>query len=165
MMTDIDKRKYVKLGFISGSIILLDQLTKVIVLIGIPLYYTVPVIPAFFNLTHLQNPGGAFGFMAGQSEAIRLLLFIFMSFLAVGLVFYFYKMTPKTHSTLATGFALIFSGAIGNMIDRFRIGAVVDFLDFYIKGYHWPAFNIADSAITIGMTIFVYHILFKKMPE
>jgi signal peptidase II len=164
-MTDIDKKKYIKLGIISGTIIILDQLAKAIVLIGIPQYHMVPIIPAFFNLTHLQNPGGAFGFMAGQSDVIRLLLFIFMSSLAVGLVFYFYKITPKTHSTLATGFALIFSGAIGNMIDRFRIGAVVDFLDFYIKGYHWPAFNIADSAITIGMTIFVYHIIFKKMPE
>ena len=164
-MRNIEKGKYIKLGIISSIIVILDQLTKAIVLIGIPLYYSVTIIPGFFNLTHLQNPGGAFGFMAGQSEGIRSFLFVFTSSLAIGLGFYFYKITPKSHSTLGTGFALIFSGAIGNMIDRLRIGTVVDFLDFYIKGNHFPAFNVADSAITMGMIIFVYHILFKKMPE
>jgi signal peptidase II len=80
-------------------------------------------------------------------------------------IFLLYKNTPKTHSLLAAGFALIFGGAAGNLIDRIRFGKVVDFLDFYIGNLHWPAFNIADSAITIGIAIFIFHILFKKMPE
>ena len=81
------------------------------------------------------------------------------------MVFYFYKSTPVTHRFLSAAFALIFGGAVGNLIDRFRFGSVVDFLDFYIGNYHWPAFNIADSAITGGIFIFIYHLLFKKMPE
>jgi signal peptidase II len=87
-----------------------------------------------------------------------------LSSLAVCVIFYFYKNTPRTHAFLASGFALIFGGAIGNLIDRIRFGKVVDFLDVYIVTYHWPAFNVADSAITVGMIVFVFHILFKKMP-
>ena len=66
---------------------------------------------------------------------------------------------------VSTALLMIFGGAIGNMIDRFRLGEVVDFLDFYAGGYHWPAFNVADSGITVGMSILVYHLLFDKMPE
>jgi signal peptidase II len=84
---------------------------------------------------------------------------------AVGLIFYFYKKTPTEHSWLTAAFALIFGGAIGNLIDRIRFGMVIDFLDFYVGNLHWPAFNIADSAISIGIGIFLYHLIFKKMPE
>lgn len=66
---------------------------------------------------------------------------------------------------LATGFSLILGGAVGNLIDRIRFGEVVDFLDFYIGNYHWPAFNVADSAISVGIAIFLFHLLLKKMPE
>jgi signal peptidase II len=93
------------------------------------------------------------------------MLFGLISSLAVGLIFYFYRNTPKTHPLLATGFALIFGGALGNLIDRVRFGKVVDFLDFYLGSYHWPAFNIADSAITVGVAIFLIHLVFKKLPE
>jgi len=103
--------------------------------------------------------------MAHQSSNVRNLLFLFISFLAICFIFYFYKNTPKTHPWLAAGFALILGGAIGNLIDRLRFGKVVDFLDFYIGSYHWPAFNVADSAITVGVSIFLIHLLFKKMPE
>ena len=72
---------------------------------------------------------------------------------AFGLILYFYKKTPSSQPFLATGFALIFGGAIGNLIDRVRFGNVVDFLDFYLGNYHWPAFNVADSAITCGMKV------------
>jgi signal peptidase II len=103
--------------------------------------------------------------MANHSSSWRSFIFLIVSSLAVYLVYYFYKNTPKTHPLLSTGFALIFGGAIGNMIDRIRFGKVVDFLDFYIGSYHWPAFNVADSAISIGIAIFLFHLLFKKMPE
>jgi len=156
--------KYTKLAVISGLVAILDQITKVIILKNIPLHHSVTVIPRFFNITHIHNPGGAFGFMASQNSSVRNLLFLFLSSLAVCFVFYFYKNTPRTHPLLATGIALIFGGAIGNLIDRIRFGKVVDFLDFYIGTYHWPAFNVADSAITVGIIIFIFHILFKKMP-
>lgn len=130
-----------------------------------PLYHSVPVIPRFFNITHIQNPGGAFGFLANQSSSLRTIVFLLISTTAVGLIFWFYKNTPKTHPWLANAFAMIFGGAIGNLIDRIRFGKVVDFIDLYLGNFHWPAFNVADSAISIGIAIFIFHLLFKKLPE
>lgn len=157
--------KYVKLSLISVLVVVFDQITKLLISSKLPLHHSITVIPGFFNITHILNPGGAFGFMANQSSSLRSVLFLVISSLAVCLIFYFYKNTPKTHPWLASGFALVFGGAIGNLIDRFRFGKVVDFLDLYIGSYHWPAFNIADSAIFIGIGIFLFHLLFRKMPE
>lgn len=159
------KDKYKKLLVWTIPIVLIDQATKMLVLKHLQLYQTVKIIPGLFNLTHVHNPGGAFGFMAGQSQEIRSFLFLAVSTLAIGFVFYFYHRTPRNYPWLSTGLALIFSGAIGNMIDRIHMGKVIDFLDFYVHNLHWPAFNVADSAISIGMAIFIFHILFKKMPE
>jgi len=157
--------KYRKLLVISIVIIILDQITKAIILNHLELYHSIQIIPGFFSITHIHNPGGAFGFLANQSPAVRVIVFLFVSILALGFIFYFYHKTPETHKWLATGFALIFGGAIGNLIDRVRFGTVVDFLDVYINNLHWPAFNVADSAITIGMGVFIYHIITKKMPD
>jgi len=156
--------KYKKLAVISGLVVIFDQITKILILINLPLYHSVTIIPGLFNITHIHNPGGAFGFMAHQDSSLRNFLFIILSSFAVCVIFYFYKNTNRTHPFLASGFALILGGAIGNLIDRIRFGKVVDFLDFYIRNYHWPAFNIADSAITVGVTVFIFHLLFKKMP-
>jgi signal peptidase II len=82
----------------------------------------------------------------------------------MGLVLYLYKNTPSEYPVLSAGFALIFGGALGNMIDRIRLGEVIDFIDLYIAHMHWPAFNIADSAISIGMVIFGFYIVFRKVP-
>jgi signal peptidase II len=157
--------KYVKLAVISSLVVGFDQITKFLISNKLPLHHSITVIPGFFSITHILNPGGAFGFMANQSSSIRSVFFLVISSLAVCLIFYFYKNTPKTHPWLASGFALVFGGAIGNLIDRFRFGSVVDFLDVYMGSYHWPAFNIADSAISIGIAIFLFHLLFRKMPE
>ena len=157
--------KYVRLASVAGFIIIADQITKALILKSMPLYHSVPVIPGFFNITHIQNPGGAFGFLANQSSSLRTIIFILISSLAVGLIFWFYKNTPKTHPWLASAFAMIFGGAIGNLIDRIRFGKVVDFLDFYLGNLHYPAFNVADSAISIGITIFIIHLVFKKLPK
>jgi signal peptidase II len=159
------KNKYIKLVVVAGGIILLDQFTKGLILRYLPFNNTIPVIKDFFNITHIHNPGGAFGLMANLSPTLRSIIFLFISSLAAGLIFYFYKKTPANYSWLAAAFALIFGGAIGNLIDRIRFGMVIDFLDFYVGNLHWPAFNIADSAISIGIGIFLYHLMFKKMPE
>ena len=155
---------YTKLAVISGLVVILDQMTKLLILKNLPLYHSITVIPGFFNITHIHNPGGAFGFLAHQPSSVRNFLFILLSSFAVCFIFYFYKNTNRTHPLLASGFALILGGAIGNLIDRIRFGEVVDFLDVYVRNYHWPAFNVADSAITVGVTIFIFHLLFKKMP-
>ena len=150
---------------IVGIVVVLDQITKLLVLAGMPLYHSIPVIPGFFNLTHIHNPGGAFGFMAAGHPGLRNLLFIGVSSLAMAMLIYFYRNTPNTHPYLAAALAMIFGGAMGNLIDRLRFGEVVDFLDVYIGAYHWPAFNVADSAISIGIGIFILHVVLGKMPE
>lgn len=157
--------KYTRLVVIGGLVVILDQLTKALILAYLPFHHSTPVIAGFFSITHIHNPGGAFGLMADLSAGLRTIVFLFISSLAVGLIFYFYKRTPQSHPWLAAAFALILGGAVGNLIDRIRFGIVVDFLDFYIGQLHWPAFNIADSAISVGIAIFVFHLLFKKMPD
>jgi len=153
-----------RLVLVSICVILLDQVTKWLIVRHLPLYAHIPVIDHFFNITHILNPGGAFGFFAGQSPQLRALFFIFFSLLAVGLILYLYRTTPANYKWLLTGFSLIVGGAVGNLIDRIRFGHVVDFIDLYVGKLHWPAFNIADSAITIGMLIFAGYLITKKYP-
>ena len=154
-----------KLALVAGCVIILDQATKLIILKKLPLFDEVAVIPGFFNIVHYLNPGGAFGFLSGIDSNLRHLFFIAVAILALGLVFYLYKSTPVTHRFLSGAFAMIFGGAVGNLIDRIRFGRVVDFLDFYVGSWHWPAFNVADSAITVGIAVFIFHLLFGKMPD
>jgi len=156
-------KKLKLLALVSGSVLLLDLATKALVLAMLPLGKSVPVIPGFFDITHVHNPGGAFGFLAGMSAELRGVLFIAVSLLAAGLIVYFYWQTPPGQR-LAFGLALVFGGAVGNLVDRIRFGIVVDFLDVYVGDLHWPAFNVADSAITIGVFIFAFHLLFQKNP-
>jgi signal peptidase II len=157
--------KTAKLAAIAGGVAVLDQATKAAVLAWLPLHRSMAVIPGFFDLTHIRNPGGAFGLLAGQSAGIRNAVFLFFSSLAVGLILYFYRSTPPSHRLLSTGFALVLGGAVGNLVDRLRFGHVVDFLDVYIGRYHWPAFNVADSAITLGILIFLGHMALGRLPE
>ena len=157
------KKHYLLMSIIIG-IVILDQITKWVVLIKMPLYESIPIIDNFFSLTHIHNTGGAFGLMANQSQLIRAILFLGLSTLSLGIIGYYYYKTPLQYTWLRVGLALIFAGAIGNLIDRFRIGEVVDFLDFYIGNYHWPAFNVADSSVSIGVVILLYHMIFKNMP-
>ena len=157
--------KYAYLALVAATVVLVDQATKALILKNLPLYQSLTIIPGLFDITHIHNPGGAFGFLAGSGPGVRKLVFSFVSLLALVLVFWFYIKTPPTHRFLATGFAMIFGGAVGNLIDRVRFGIVVDFLDVYVGSTHWPAFNVADSAISIGIGIFLLHLVLKKMPE
>ncbi len=159
------RRKYIWLTLIAGGIVIADQVTKLLILREVSLHTSIPVIPGFFHITHVQNPGGAFGFLANQSALVRGVLFLAVSTVAVGMVLWFYHKTPPTHRWLATGFALIIGGAVGNLIDRVRFGKVIDFLDFFFRGWHWPAFNVADSAITVGITIFIIHVIWGRIPD
>lgn len=143
----------------------MDQLSKVLIKMHLELYERIVVIENFFNIIYVMNPGGAFGFMASGSPEIRKLIFLFLSSVVALFVLWFYSRCAKHYTVLSYGLAMIFGGAVGNLIDRFRHGMVVDFLDFYIGPYHWPAFNIADSAITIGMGILIVHILTNKVPD
>lgn len=131
----------------------------------IPLHESMTIIAGFFNITHILNPGGAFGLFAGQNLVVRKFFFLFISSVVACIILWFYMKTAKQSLILSSGFASIFSGAVGNLIDRFRFGRVVDFLDFHIGHYHWPSFNIADSAIFIGMAVFLYYAVRRKLPD
>ena len=149
---------------IVGLIVIVDQITKALILHHVELYRSIPVIPGFFSITHIHNPGGAFGFLAQGDSGLRQGLFLLASAAAVVLVIYYYVKTPANLPWLSAGFAMILGGAIGNLIDRLRMGEVVDFLDVYIGDAHWPAFNVADSAITVGVVIILFHLLVRKTP-
>jgi len=159
------KTKYTKLAAISALVLIADQITKALVIRHFPLHHAVAVIDGFFNLVHVQNPGGAFGFLAGQGVWVQRAVFIAASCAALGLIGYLYHKAPATHRLMESGLALVFAGAIGNLIDRVRFGRVIDFLDVYVGTWHWPAFNVADSAITVGMVIFACYLVFNKLPE
>jgi signal peptidase II len=145
------KRKYWILLIVSVAVLGLDQWTKYVVQKTLPLSQNLRVIPGFFNVTHVRNTGGAFGILGGQKGGVGSLLFVVVSGIAVGILFWLVVKLKKNGKLLAASYALVLSGALGNLIDRLRIGEVIDFLDFYVASFHWPAFNIADSAICVGI--------------
>ncbi len=155
-------RKYMIFLLIMAAILLIDQVTKGLVTQRFSLHENLEVIPGFFNLTHIRNTGGAFGLLAGEASRLRTGLFLAISCVALGIIFYLYARIPPGKPWLNAGLAMIFGGALGNLIDRLRFGEVVDFLDFHIGTLHWPAFNVADSAISAGVGIFCFCFLFKK---
>jgi len=161
-LSSILRNRYARLLMIAGTVCLVDQLVKALIVATVPVHQTIPVIPGFFNLTHIYNPGGAFGFLSGSPSELRHLFFLISSLVAMGLIFFLYAKTVPGQGLMQLGLSLIMGGAIGNILDRVRIGKVVDFLDLYVKNLHWPAFNVADSAITIGIGFFIYHLLFKE---
>ena len=166
ILKKFDRKSFIRLCLISGFIVILDQITKHIIKTSVQVYESIPVIKGFFNIVFIENPGGAFGLFADHSVFVRKFVFLFLSSIVAIFVLWFYKKVCRDYFVLSCGIAMIFGGAVGNLIDRFRFeGKVVDFLDFYIKSYHWPAFNVADSAINIGMGILLYHILFNKIPD
>jgi signal peptidase II len=144
------------------SIVIVDQVTKVIVDRTMPLYHSIPIIDGFFNLTYVRNTGAAFGIFAGAHEVFRLPFLIGVSVLAIGFILLMLKRLRADATGLITAFAFILGGAVGNLIDRIVYGEVIDFLDVYWSGYHWPAFNIADSFITIGVAITVFYVIKAK---
>lgn len=158
------KTKYLQFSIVVMLVVISDQVSKAWVLAKMPLHKSIVVIPGFFSLTHVHNPGGAFGFLAQNSSPWRHWIFLGAALLALGMILYFYHQTPRSHPYLAFGLSLIFGGAIGNVIDRLRFGEVIDFLDVYIGNSHWPTFNVADSAVSVGVGIFIAHIVFRKVP-
>ncbi len=144
---------------ITLTIILLDQISKFYVQGTLRLGQVVPVISSFFNLTYVLNPGAAFGFLSGAPAALRQPLFTSISIFAVLFIIYYRARHRQMRLLPSVGLACILGGAAGNLIDRLRLGMVVDFLDVYYGAYHWPAFNVADSAITIGVALMIFEIL------
>ncbi|MGW8312321.1 MAG: signal peptidase II [Desulfuromonadales bacterium] len=143
--------RYRNLSIISLVILVLDQSTKMYVDANFRLHESVPVIHGLFHLTYVRNKGAAFGILS--NNAIRIPFFITVSVVAMLGILWYIRRIRDDQKTVFFALALIFSGAFGNLIDRLRYGEVIDFLDFFWRSHHWPAFNVADSAITVGVAL------------
>lgn len=136
-------------------VVALDQLTKISILDHLELGESINVIPNFFDLTLVMNPGAAFGMFSKMEPGIRRVVLGMVTLLAIGLVLVLLKKEAKNDRISQFALFLVLGGAVGNIIDRFRFDAVVDFLDVYYGTYHWPAFNVADSAICVGVFVVI----------
>jgi signal peptidase II len=143
-------------------IVCVDQATKMIVDRTLPLHQSIPVFESFFSLTYIRNTGAAFGLLAQSGEFFRRTFLIGFSLFAIGFIILMLRRLPESEKALTIALGFILSGAVGNLIDRLMYGEVIDFLDFYWSGYHWPAFNVADSFITIGVVIILYRLATTK---
>ncbi|HVP35626.1 MAG TPA: signal peptidase II [Terriglobales bacterium] len=161
-----------KILWVSLLVLLLDQLSKALVASSMKMGQSIPVLDNFFRLTYLLNPGGAFGTKLGGN-----LFYTVLSILTILVAGYFYLKSKREDKLLQIAFALVLGGALGNLVDRFRLGEVIDFLDFLFfkirippfrlgfidfSGYYmnrWPIFNVADAAITIGMVLILWYVI------
>ncbi len=147
---------------ITTGVLVLDQVSKAAVSATLKMYEIRPIIHGLLNLTRVHNTGAAFGLLAGQPSILRTLFFLGVSLLAMGVVLWMLFRLPPDQKVELVALSLIFGGALGNVIDRARLGEVIDFIDVYYRTYHWPAFNVADSAITIGVMLLLYRLVFVK---
>jgi signal peptidase II len=148
---------------LSAIIIFLDRLTKTWVTLRIPLYGAIPVVPHFLSITHVTNEGAAFSLFANSASphAVRWGLIGFSS-LAALLVLILLVRLGNRFTLTSIALALIFAGALGNVHDRIAYGSVVDFIEVHIFSYHWPDFNIADSAVVIGACLLLVDSMLPK---
>ena len=149
---------------IALGVIALDRVSKLVIAKYIPLHDSIPVIPDFFRLTHVENRGAAFGLFADSPSEWKIGVLVLFSIIALVVVSALLWRNSHSMNTTGVGLALILGGAVGNLWDRLVSGQVLDFLLFYIGKYQWPAFNVADSAIVIGAGLLVIEILFAKSP-
>lgn len=144
-------QRYRTLSIVSAVILVLDQATKFYVDAHFRLHESVPVIRGLFHLTYIRNKGAAFGILA--DSAVRIPFFITVSIVAMLGIIWYIRRIREDQRLAVYALSLVFAGAFGNLIDRIRLGEVIDFLDVFWQRHHWPAFNIADSAITIGVAL------------
>jgi len=141
------------------AVLLLDQATKMFVLRSWPLNSHFRIVPGFFSLVHYHNSGAAWGMFSEHTEVLAILSAVVM----MALVLWFDRLV-EGFGERALALGAVFGGIAGNLIDRVAYGEVVDFLLFYWRGFQWPAFNVADSAISCGVTVFVISSFFRRQP-
>jgi signal peptidase II len=137
----------------------LDQVSKFLILVKLPLGNSVPLISGLLNLVHVRNKGAAFGLLADWSAEFAWLFFVMTALLVLVVIGYLLWRLPDNQWQSALGYGLILTGALGNLIDRVRFGEVVDFIDVYYGRYHWPAFNVADSMVCVGAAFLIWVII------
>ncbi len=151
------KLNYRIFAAVTAASLVIDQATKVLVDRTMALYQSIPVIDGFFSITYMRNRGAAFSFLADFDY--RRPFFIAITLLAIAVIAVTFRKLRDDQRLAAFSLSLIFSGAVGNLIDRVRLGEVIDFLDVYWKTHHWPAFNVADSAICVGVALLALDML------
>ncbi len=147
--------RYNPLLLLATALVLLDQATKWLVVRNMALGEAIPVIPGFFDLVYVLNRGASFGMLNNPDITWQRWFFIAMTLVAIGVIAYMVRMSKPEERLLRLALGCILGGAVGNLIDRVRQGMVVDFLDVYFGSYHWPAFNVADSAISVGAVLLI----------
>lgn len=162
-MKSVFKLKYFILFVLTPIVILIDQWTKNLITHHFELGQTQSLISDFFNLTYVRNTGAAFGMLRDAHPSFRVPFFMIVPMIALIVIGYVFYQLPAKDKKLSTAFSLVVGGAIGNLIDRIHYGYVVDFLDFHWKYlYHFPAFNVADSAICVGVAILMVDLAFRQ---
>lgn len=149
--------RFWSLCLVMATLILIDQFSKGAIQSNLYYGQSIPVIDGFFSIAYVRNTGAAFGFGAGAQEWFRVIMFLILPVVFCGWIFYMLVKTIKGALYLSVAYALILAGAIGNLIDRFSLGYVVDFLLFFWKdeANHFPAFNVADSCITVAAGLLI----------
>lgn len=158
-MDRLDKLKL--LFLILVPVVILDQVSKVLIANNLYQNQSIELIPGFLNIVYVRNPGAAFGILKDANPLIRILSLIIVAFIALVIIYYLYMRVTDGNLWEKFGLGLIMGGTIGNLVDRIRMGEVVDFIDIYIKSYHWPAFNVADTAITSGVVLMLITSIFQ----
>ncbi|MGD2125839.1 MAG: signal peptidase II [Desulfobacteraceae bacterium] len=143
------------------TVVVLDQISKLLVVYTLDIHQSVPVVHGFFNLVHVRNRGMAFGLLNRQGIDFTFYFLIVATIGAIALMLFWFSRLKPEERRIVFGLSLIIGGAVANLIDRIRLREVVDFLDFYIGSYHWPAFNLADSAITVGTLWLAVNMIFQ----
>jgi len=151
------KPNYRIFAAVTAASLVIDQATKVLVDRTMALHQSIPVIDGFFSITYMRNRGAAFSFLADFDY--RRPFFIAITLVAMAVIAVTFRKLRDDQRLAAFSLSLIFSGAVGNLIDRVRLGEVIDFLDVYWKTHHWPAFNVADSAICVGVALLALDML------
>jgi signal peptidase II len=150
---------------IAVAVAIVDQLTKLWIMTTFALHEQQNIIPGVFDLVYVTNTGAAFGFLAGSKNLLRQAFFVAVAIIALIVIVFAYGHLKRQGRIFVYALGLIAGGAVGNLIDRLRFGSVVDFLDFYLGSYHWPAFNVADSAITVGVALFLLGTLLQHQKQ
>jgi signal peptidase II len=150
---------------IAMLVVSIDRITKMAVAQRIGLHDSIDVVPGLFRLTHVQNQGAAFGLFADSPSEWKVAMLIMFSVAALAVVSALLWKNGNAMNTTAIALSLVFGGALGNLWDRVAAGRVIDFLDFYVGSHHWPAFNVADSAIVVGALLLLSEIFLSPQEE
>ncbi len=159
------KRDVILFTIPASLVIFLDQASKIMVAASIKYCESVPVIDNFFHLVHVRNRGMTFGLFNSSDARYVFYLLVSATIIAIILLFLWFITLKGKDGKMVFGLSLVVGGAIGNLIDRLRVREVIDFLDFFVGEYHWPAFNLADSSITVGVFWILINLFFFSVQD